>query len=360
VYKTNLSGSVYLAYYRHADRLGSSRATSPATQGGSPTRTGMSYAPYGETFAGAGDQSFTGQSQDTAQGLYDFLYRRESQVQGRWLSPDPSGLGAASLGGPQSWNRYAYVGNGPLAATDPDGLNWGGGCGSGPTGGSCGERIVHMLLVSEFFSGWDEFEALQDAYSNPVWLLGFAGTEDMTPVATLYYPYLSLLNYINYTDLDVAYSWLSQRTAPNTQYVLKRTTDCFGPADNARTSNYTLAGPGVTDDASIEITEHQTNDYLTHGNLGMTSDYGDTFHDLIGGPDPNHPQESSVRYFTVLMGTQDLGLVPVQYGGQTYAYEGIWTNIDLQNPSKSQVLVNGQPAEDSRASGSCDPGLNFQ
>jgi hypothetical protein len=33
-------------------------------------------------------------------------------VQGRWLSPDPSGLAAVNPA--QSWNRYAYVGNRPL------------------------------------------------------------------------------------------------------------------------------------------------------------------------------------------------------------------------------------------------------
>jgi RHS repeat-associated protein len=150
VYKTNLSGSAYLAYYRHADWLGSSRVTSPATQGGAPTRTGMSYAPYGETFAGGGDQSFTGQDQDTAKGLYDFLYRRESQVQGRWLSPDPSGLNAASFADPQSWNRYAYVGNRPLTTTDPDGLGTPSGCGAGQVPG-CGDSIVHSFLV---FNSW--------------------------------------------------------------------------------------------------------------------------------------------------------------------------------------------------------------
>ncbi len=43
-------------------------------------------------------------------------------VQGRWLSPDPAGLSAADPSSPQSWNRYAYVMNNPLAFTDPAGL----------------------------------------------------------------------------------------------------------------------------------------------------------------------------------------------------------------------------------------------
>lgn len=41
---------------------------------------------------------------------------------GRWLSPDPAGLRAVTLVQPQSWNRYAYVSNAPLTASDPLGL----------------------------------------------------------------------------------------------------------------------------------------------------------------------------------------------------------------------------------------------
>jgi RHS repeat-associated protein len=54
--------------------------------------------------------------------LEDFMFRRYSPVQGRWISPDPAGMGAANPASPQSWNRYAYVSNGPLNAVDPSGL----------------------------------------------------------------------------------------------------------------------------------------------------------------------------------------------------------------------------------------------
>lgn len=110
-----------LAYYRHPDWLGSSRLAS------TPTRTIYSdtaYAPFGEPYAqsGTADPSFTGQNQDTASNLYDFLYREHSSIQGRWISPDPAGLAAASVTDPQSWNRYAYVRNRPLSFVDPLGL----------------------------------------------------------------------------------------------------------------------------------------------------------------------------------------------------------------------------------------------
>jgi RHS repeat-associated protein len=54
--------------------------------------------------------------------LYDFTARRNSPSQGRWISPDPAGRFAVSLGTPQSWNRYAYVLNNPLNTVDPLGL----------------------------------------------------------------------------------------------------------------------------------------------------------------------------------------------------------------------------------------------
>jgi RHS repeat-associated protein len=131
--------STGLAYYRHPDWLGSSRLTSTA-----PKSTSMysstAYAPFGEVqmnqTSGTADASFTGQDQDTASNLYDFTFRRYSPSQGRWISPDPLGRGAVRLTNPQSWNRYAYVKNNPLALTDPAGLvDCAGDCGGDDGGG---------------------------------------------------------------------------------------------------------------------------------------------------------------------------------------------------------------------------------
>jgi RHS repeat-associated protein len=110
-----------LAYYRHSDWIGSSRFAS------TPTRTMYfdgAYAPFGEPYAqtGTSDLSFTGENQDMASNLYDFA-AREYGIQGRWPSPDPSGIASASNRNPQTWNRYAYVSNSPLVVTDPNGLS---------------------------------------------------------------------------------------------------------------------------------------------------------------------------------------------------------------------------------------------
>jgi RHS repeat-associated protein len=84
----------------------------------------LAYAPFGDTYAtsGSADPAFTSQRQDTVAGLFDFPAREYSN-EGRWTSPDPSGLASAHLSDPQTLNRYAYVRNNPLALTDPQGLD---------------------------------------------------------------------------------------------------------------------------------------------------------------------------------------------------------------------------------------------
>jgi RHS repeat-associated protein len=47
-----------------------------------------------------------------------------TSIQGRFTSPDPL-LASGRPAVPESWNRYTYVLNNPLALVDPDGLDWG-------------------------------------------------------------------------------------------------------------------------------------------------------------------------------------------------------------------------------------------
>jgi len=118
---TAVYGSSGIAYYRHADWLGSSRLASTPSQ--SPYSS-TAYAPFGEAYGTAGttDQNFTGMNSDTVSTLYDFPARRYNQWMGRWISPDPSGINAVDPTSPQTWNRYAYVANMPLTKIDPLGL----------------------------------------------------------------------------------------------------------------------------------------------------------------------------------------------------------------------------------------------
>ena len=111
-----------LSDYRHPDWLGSVRLESTTSH---TIVSAAAYAPFGEPYAQSGsygDLSFASANKDTLWLDYDFMYREYDPKQGRWISPDPAGIGAADPSTPQSWNRYAYVNNSPLRAVDPLGL----------------------------------------------------------------------------------------------------------------------------------------------------------------------------------------------------------------------------------------------
>jgi len=135
--------------FKHADWQGSSRFD--AYGGGAAYD--RAYAPFGEVYEEAGgiiDRNFTGQTTDTVSGLYDFLFRQYSPVQGRWLVPDPAGLAAVDITNPQTWNRYAYLANNPLNATDPLGLY----CAIGVDGGIIGGCTEGDIWIGGTFFPW--------------------------------------------------------------------------------------------------------------------------------------------------------------------------------------------------------------
>ena len=112
-----------ISTYRLPDWLGSFRV------GSNPNRTyswGVAFGPFGEQYAQSGSPalSFTGEegTADSITDEYDFLARKLHSKQGRWISPDPAGLAASNPSDPQTWNRYAYVGNRPTATIDSLGL----------------------------------------------------------------------------------------------------------------------------------------------------------------------------------------------------------------------------------------------
>jgi RHS repeat-associated protein len=94
------------------------------------------YLPFGEElYAGSGGrtaqqgyqnndgvrQRFTQYEYDSETGLDYAQARYYAGTQGRFTSVDPL-MASAHAGNPQSWNRYAYVGNNPLNSTDPTGM----------------------------------------------------------------------------------------------------------------------------------------------------------------------------------------------------------------------------------------------
>ena len=140
-----------LANYHHMDWLGNFRLQSTTSR---TVGLDTAYAPFGETYAttgsGSGVSAFAELTQDTTTNLYD-AQNREYEITGRWPSPDPAGIAAANPANPQSWNRYAYVMNNPLAATDSTGMGQNN-INQCPAGmcGSLGQEIM----------GCDEFDFL--------------------------------------------------------------------------------------------------------------------------------------------------------------------------------------------------------
>ena len=67
------------------------------------------------------NQKYAQTERDKATGLDHTWFRKNENKAGRWTSPDPYG-GSASVGNPQSWNKYGYVQNQPTNFVDPSGL----------------------------------------------------------------------------------------------------------------------------------------------------------------------------------------------------------------------------------------------
>jgi RHS repeat-associated protein len=67
-------------------------------------------------------QRFTTYDRSDVTGLDYAVNRFYDPQQGRFIQPDPTGLGTANLKDPQSLNLYSYVGNDPVNTIDPVGL----------------------------------------------------------------------------------------------------------------------------------------------------------------------------------------------------------------------------------------------
>ena len=105
----------------HLDHLGTPRLI---TGNGGARIIEKTYDPFGRKVSPASDDfeqlEFTGHERDTP--ALDYMHARYYQTDlGRFLSVDPVLDMAASLPEPRRWNRYTYVANNPVNATDPTG-----------------------------------------------------------------------------------------------------------------------------------------------------------------------------------------------------------------------------------------------
>ena len=113
------------AHYALTDWLGTKRMQVSST--GTVEETCVSL-PFGDSLncfgTDANTQHFTDKERDAESGNDYFGARYYgSNVAGRFMSPDPSGLYFANPNYPQSLNLYAYVQNNPLTFTDPTGMD---------------------------------------------------------------------------------------------------------------------------------------------------------------------------------------------------------------------------------------------
>ncbi len=113
--------------FDHPDEIGSATTATDCTGNNLQERL---FYPFGESWTGAGS---LGMHQEFAK-LADYdpetdqynTPNRHYTPMGRWMSPVPSGVKAARLDDPQTWNMYAYARNNPTTVTDPSGLMPGG------------------------------------------------------------------------------------------------------------------------------------------------------------------------------------------------------------------------------------------
>jgi RHS repeat-associated protein len=200
----------------------------------------VAFAAFGEDYAGytatgcSADTAvyFTGQGQFTMNGLYDFPFREYEANQGRWISPDPKGLAAVNPINPQTWNRYAYVINNPLALTDPLGLDCNDGKDLKGTPGECpGPTDLPNPIHVDVIDGLGLMTLWYDDFFNP---------EQGVTIASL-----------NAIDQDRIRCQLSRTCAPQgflnylfTHFTLgvRQTGQSYTQCLSANSTNYSAAG----------------------------------------------------------------------------------------------------------------------
>ncbi len=114
-------------YWLHLDHLGSG---SKMTDSSGAMTYRAEFDPYGKLLyewsspTNLNTRKFTGYERDAATNLDYAQARMYASEWGRFMSPDPMGLGSSKLTSPQSLNRYSYTDNNPINRIDPTGTDW--------------------------------------------------------------------------------------------------------------------------------------------------------------------------------------------------------------------------------------------
>jgi RHS repeat-associated protein len=113
-----------VSYYYVVDAVGS---VLRLTDGSGNDAASYAYKPYGETTSATGTMAttnpyrFAGGYWDATTALLKFGARYDDPKLGVWTQRDPV---AASISAPGAVNRYPYVGDNPISASDPSGRDW--------------------------------------------------------------------------------------------------------------------------------------------------------------------------------------------------------------------------------------------
>ena len=109
--------------FEHQDWLGTERMRTTYNGGVQGSFTSL---PFGDSQPPLSDTAdanhYATLDHDTESDTEHAQFRHYSNIQGHWLTPDQY-AGSYDFSNPQSFNRYAYVLNNPLAAIDPAGLD---------------------------------------------------------------------------------------------------------------------------------------------------------------------------------------------------------------------------------------------
>ncbi len=154
-----VDGNINFEYH---DWIGTARMRTDLN-GNPATAASFSSLPFGEPNATGGadldSAHFTGLDQDgsfsaSSLGLHHATFREYNSTLGRWMSPDPYS-GSYNLSNPQSFNRYSYVLNNPLALIDPFGLSCQSGSGGISDDGDGAGCAGNVSNDGSGVAGWD-------------------------------------------------------------------------------------------------------------------------------------------------------------------------------------------------------------
>jgi RHS repeat-associated protein len=111
-------------HFQHQDWVGTERMRTGYNASVEGSFTSLPFGDAQTTVAGTDGDSyhFATLDHDSEDNTDHAQFRQYSNTQGRWLSPDPY-AGSYDASNPQSFNRYAYVLNNPLALVDRLGLD---------------------------------------------------------------------------------------------------------------------------------------------------------------------------------------------------------------------------------------------